>query len=31
MPIASKYDADWGNGFLKGKDLVLVIAENLRR
>jgi glyoxylase-like metal-dependent hydrolase (beta-lactamase superfamily II) len=29
LPIASKYDAEWGQGFTKGKDFVLMIAENL--
>jgi glyoxylase-like metal-dependent hydrolase (beta-lactamase superfamily II) len=29
LPIASKYDAEWGQGFTKGKDFVLLIAENL--
>jgi cyclase len=29
LPIASKYDAEWGQGFIKGKDFVLMIAENL--
>ena len=30
LPIASKYDAEWGQGFTKGKDFVLMIAENLK-
>ncbi len=30
LPIASKYDAEWGKGFTKGKDFVLLIAENLK-
>ncbi len=30
LPIASKYDAEWGGSFLKGKDFVLQIAENLK-
>ena len=30
LPIASKYDAEWGSNFLKGKDFVLQIAENLK-
>ena len=30
LPIASKYDAEWGTGFIKGKDFVLLIAENLK-
>ncbi len=29
LPIASKYDADWGKGFVKGKDFVMMVAENL--
>lgn len=29
LPIATKYDAEWGQGFTKGKDFVLQIAENL--
>jgi hypothetical protein len=30
LPIASKYDADWGKGFTKGKDFVLLAAENIK-
>jgi glyoxylase-like metal-dependent hydrolase (beta-lactamase superfamily II) len=30
LPIATKYDAEWGTGFIKGKDFVLQIAENLK-
>jgi cyclase len=30
LPIATKYDAEWGGGFIKGKDFVLLIAENLK-
>lgn len=30
LPIASKYDAEWGGGFIKGKDFTLLIAENLK-
>ncbi len=29
LPIASKYDAEWGKGFVKGKDFVMMVAENL--
>ena len=29
LGITHKYDAAWGNGFIKGKDFVLLIAENL--
>jgi len=29
LPIATKYDADWGTGFVKGKDFVMMVAENL--
>jgi glyoxylase-like metal-dependent hydrolase (beta-lactamase superfamily II) len=31
LPIATKYDAEWGSGFLKGKDFVLQIAEDLKK
>lgn len=31
LPIASKYDSDWGKGFVKGKDFVLIVAENLSK
>lgn len=30
MGITDKYEADWGKGFVKGKDFVLLIAENLK-
>jgi glyoxylase-like metal-dependent hydrolase (beta-lactamase superfamily II) len=30
MGITKKYDGQWGNGFLKGKDFVVMIAENLK-
>ena len=30
MGITAKYDAQWGNGFLKGKDFVMMVAENLK-
>jgi cyclase len=30
MGITDKYDADWGKGFVKGKDFVLMVAENLK-
>jgi len=30
LGIAAKYDADWGKGFLKGNDFVLMIAEELK-
>lgn len=30
LPIASKYDAEWGQGFTKGKDFVLLVAEDLK-
>jgi cyclase len=30
LDIAKKYDAEWGKGFIKGKDFVLGIAENLK-
>jgi len=29
LGITDKYDAEWGKGFLKGKDFVLMVAENL--
>jgi glyoxylase-like metal-dependent hydrolase (beta-lactamase superfamily II) len=31
LPIASKYDAEWGNNGTKGKDFVLMVAENLSK
>lgn len=30
MNITAKYDAQWGAGFVKGKDFVLVVAESLQ-
>lgn len=30
LGITDKYDAEWGKGFIKGKDFVLLVAENLR-
>jgi cyclase len=30
MNITAKYDAQWGSGFIKGKDFVLVVAESLQ-
>ncbi len=31
MGITDKYDVDWGkNGFVKGKDFVVLVAENLK-
>ena len=30
LPVSTKYDAEWGKGFIKGKDFVLLIAENLK-
>lgn len=30
LPIASKYDAVWGGGFMKGKDFVFQAAESLK-
>ena len=30
LGISDKYDADLGKGFVKGKDFVLMIAENLK-
>ena len=31
LGITDKYDAEWGKGFLKGKDYVLFIAEDLKK
>jgi len=31
LPIATKYDAEWGKGFVKGKDFVMMVAENLSK
>jgi len=30
LGITDKYDAEWGKGFVKGKDFVLMVAENLK-
>jgi cyclase len=30
LDIAKKYDTEWGKGFIKGKDFVLTIAEDLK-
>jgi cyclase len=30
LPIASKYDEEWGKGNTKGKDFVLLVADNLK-
>jgi len=30
LGITDKYDAEWGKGFIKGKDFVLTIAESLK-
>jgi hypothetical protein len=30
LGITDKYDAELGKGFLKGKDFVLIIAEELK-
>lgn len=30
LPIASKYDQEWGKGNTKGKDFVLLVADNLK-
>ena len=31
LPIASKYDAEWGKGFVKGKDFVMMVASSLNK
>jgi glyoxylase-like metal-dependent hydrolase (beta-lactamase superfamily II) len=31
LGISDKYDAEWGKGFVKGKDYILFIAEDLKR
>jgi glyoxylase-like metal-dependent hydrolase (beta-lactamase superfamily II) len=31
LGITDKYDAEWGKGFLKGKDFLLMIAEELAK
>jgi cyclase len=30
LGITEKYEADWGKGFLKGKDFVMMVAEELK-
>jgi cyclase len=30
LGIADKYEAEWGKGFVKGKDFVLMVADNLK-
>lgn len=30
LGITNKYDAEWGKGFIKGKDFVLIVAECLK-
>lgn len=30
LGITDKYDAEWGKGFMKGKDFVMMVAENLK-
>ncbi len=30
LGITDKYDADWGKGFLKGKDFVTLVADNIK-
>lgn len=30
LPVASKYDSEWGKGFIKGKDFILLMADNLK-
>ncbi|AYB31374.1 MBL fold metallo-hydrolase [Chryseolinea soli] len=29
LGITDKYDAEWGKGFLKGKDFVMLVADNI--
>ncbi len=31
LPIATKYDPEWGSGFVKGRDLLLLVAEELSK
>ncbi|HEV8515210.1 MAG TPA: MBL fold metallo-hydrolase [Cyclobacteriaceae bacterium] len=31
LGITAKYDADWGKGFLKGNDFVMMVAEELKK
>jgi cyclase len=30
LGITDKYEADWGKGFVKGKDFVVLVADNMR-
>ena len=30
LGITKPYDAEWGKGFIKGKDFVLIVAEGLK-
>ena len=30
LGITDKYEAEWGKGFLKGKDFLLMVAESLK-
>ena len=30
LGITDKYDAEWGGGFLKGKDFVVIVAEGIK-
>jgi hypothetical protein len=30
LGITDKYEAEYGKGFVKGKDFVLMVAENLK-
>ena len=30
LGITDKYEAEWGKGFVKGKDFVMMVAENLK-
>jgi hypothetical protein len=29
MNLSAKYDAKWGQGFIKGKDFVIVVAQSV--
>lgn len=30
LGITDKYDAEWGKGFLKGKDFIMIVAEGIK-
>ena len=30
LGITNPYEAEWGKGFIKGKDFVLIVAEGLK-